>query len=188
MPKYMFNNTYYLRRTKMVVYQLCCILLAVSAELADAAANRYEDRRDDLVEKNPGLSVDVSDIVTIGTVEKAVGGVVGVVFGAALLFDLLWPERRESKVMSWIWKLSAVFGSLAQLGLAIYATFVIVTGEVEIMGQNREVVEEAWSWKEYRESPLAIVSVAIAWLSLVIVVCGYVGSDFCHNLTSLTIP
>ncbi|CAK1366704.1 hypothetical protein CB0940_10091 [Cercospora beticola] len=164
---YMWGKTYYLRRTKFVLYQTSTLLLAAVSGISNAAANKYIDRRDDVIEQDPTLDVDVGQIIAVRVMLTVLGGILGFLFGMALLFDLWWPERRESKVMSLGWKCSSLAGSLAQFAAALAASIIVATGEVEIKGPDQQAVDEqlaAWPNSEYRESGTAIVTVVLAWI------------------------
>ncbi|GIZ36584.1 hypothetical protein CKM354_000005400 [Cercospora kikuchii] len=168
-PSHMWSDVYYFRRTKFIVYQACTMSLAVCSGVSNVATTRYQDRRDDVEEKNPNISVDVDDLSNIRLVLTVIGGVWGLIFGMAFLFDLWWPERRESKLMSLSWKLSAILGTLAQLGATLATTAVIASGDVDIQGQDQALAERllaAWPSPNYREDGAAIATIVITWFCL----------------------
>ena len=90
----------YPRRRKFVLYQTSTLLLAAVSGMPNAADEKYIDRHDDVTEQDQTLNVDVDQIVAVCLAMTVIGGAMELLFGMAMLFDLLWPERKESKVMS----------------------------------------------------------------------------------------
>jgi hypothetical protein len=90
-------------------------------------------------------------------------------FGAAVLFDLFWPEREEARCIQWTWKLSAAASSLFQLAASLATTIVVATHGVHIYGvsvEQENIIRRNWNGPPlvYQQSKLALAAVVFCWI------------------------
>jgi hypothetical protein len=90
-------------------------------------------------------------------------------FGAALFFDLFWPEREEAPCVQWAWKLGAAAASTFQLVASIATTVIVATHGVRIYrvsAEERNIILENWKGHPlvYRQDSLAVAAVVFGWI------------------------
>jgi hypothetical protein len=143
---YMFNQVYYLRRTKMIVYQIAVILCIVSESILTSVLSSvlpllphflflrpftndlflqtgYVDQQHHITTRSHAQAhVHNSDFVGIASYNVIIGIAVPVIFGAGFFLDLFWPERRESKSVKLAWKICSIVVSFMALADAIALT------------------------------------------------------------------
>ena len=183
---YMYNKIYYLRRTKFVVYQLTTNIVNVVQGLDISALKRtYCDSCggpkliDRLIEYNglqkqsipgfPGARIDTSDLV--GSFAFTIFSCIflGLLFSAAVFFDLFWPERKEARCIQWTWKLSAAASSVFQLAAALAITIVVATHGVHIHGvsvEQENIIRREWNGPPlaYHQEGRALATVVTCWI------------------------
>jgi hypothetical protein len=143
---YMFNQTYHLRRMKMIVYQCAMILLVVSESVGTAALSGISSTTNlspiilepksnwsflpDYVDQQDGIQtrfgrqahVQNNDIVGVFSYNVFVGIAVATIFGSGFFFDLFWPERKESASVRLAWKICSIIMCVMTLADAIAVT------------------------------------------------------------------
>jgi hypothetical protein len=119
---YMFNTTYHLRRTKMIVYQIAMILCVVSESIGTDAISRYNEQQDSIQHLDPRSYVYNNDFIGIASFNIFMGILVATIFGSAFFFDLFWPERYETVAVRLSWKIAAVVTTVALLADAVAMT------------------------------------------------------------------
>jgi hypothetical protein len=119
---YMFNTTYHLRRTKMIVYQIAMILCVVSESIGTDAISRYNEQQDSIQHLDPRSYVYNNDFIGIASFNIFMGILVATIFGSAFFFDLFWPERYETVAVRLSWKIAAVLTTVALLADAVAMT------------------------------------------------------------------
>ena len=90
-------------------------------------------------------------------------------FGAAIFFDLFWPERKEARCIQWTWKLSAAAASVFQLAACLATTVIVATHRVQMDGVSVEQQNSIRrNWNEaplvYRHEARAVATVVTAWI------------------------
>ncbi|RFU28730.1 hypothetical protein B7463_g7612, partial [Scytalidium lignicola] len=155
---YMWNKVYYLRRTKFTVYQLATTIVNVTQGLGIAVLKGF-----------PDAHIDTSDIVGSFAFNIFSCLFIALLFGAAVFFDLFWPERKEARCIQWTWKLSAAASSVFQLGAALATTIVVVTHSPRISGvsvEQENAIRENWKGTPlvYQQENLALAAVAFCWV------------------------
>ncbi|KAJ6259391.1 hypothetical protein Dda_6292 [Drechslerella dactyloides] len=170
--KNMFDPQWYLRREKMIIYQLAMILMVCSESVGTAALSDYVDQQDYLERAFPGSHIHNNDIVGIASFNIFIGVAVATIFGAAFFFDLFWPDRYESPGVKLAWKISAVAVCVGALADALAYTVIVATHKCWVDGVSGEdenaLLEKAGqpSWL-YRKNPMAVASIVLLWLGLV---------------------
>ncbi|KAI0472899.1 hypothetical protein GGR56DRAFT_697684 [Xylariaceae sp. FL0804] len=157
-PGYMFGNTYYMRRTKFILYWLAI------------AFARYNKMDLGGLVNFPGTHPDAGDAVGVFSYELASATILGLHFGFHFLFDLFAPERAESRATQWYWKLGAVAAVLLQLGSALAITVVTATMGVKLDTTGPAelaAVRQGYhgpATLRYRDNAQGIAAVVFGWL------------------------
>ncbi|KAK4496426.1 hypothetical protein PRZ48_012406 [Zasmidium cellare] len=168
---YMYNDTYYLRRTKFVIYQCATTGVGVCAGIAGPLIHRYNRTREYTIDAYPDVRVDMNDIIVVLGLNIAASGLIGTMFTPAIFFDLFWPERWEAPIIQRLWRWGAATSSALQLAAAITLTIVMATSHVSIAAdgaQEWRAARAIWSDKTYNyENSLAIATVVFSWIGVV---------------------
>ncbi|KAI9797252.1 MAG: hypothetical protein M1833_005548 [Piccolia ochrophora] len=165
---YMFNNVYYLRRWKMIIYQCAMILCVCSESVGTAALSEYVDQQNAIENANSSAGVYNNDFVGIASFNIFVGVAIATIFGAAFFFDLFWPERHESKSVRLAWKISAVVVCFMALADALAFTVIVARNSASINGVDSEATADLLSQYPspslvYRHFAKAIAAVVLLW-------------------------
>jgi len=177
---YMFNTEYYLRREKMIVYQIAMIFCVCSESVGTAALSEYVDQQDFVERMNNKALVYNDDFVGIASYNIFVGIYVATIFGSGFFFDLFWPERYESPSIRFAWKVCSILAVVFCLGAALGLTIIVATKHAYITGIGSELATELLKQSSknpsliYRHNAKAIASTVLLWIGLV----GTVGSCF----------
>jgi hypothetical protein len=184
----MWNSIYYRRRTKFVVYQLVTTFIGTANSLGNSTLASAEllldSRRLDTkflagytrenysTARFPQAKVDNSAIIASFAVNTFANAYLTLLFSAALLFDLFWPERTEAIGLQWTWKLCALSASVSQLAASIATTIVVFTMRAGISGVpsgEESAFEEIWNSDPllYRKNTRAIVCIIFGWIGCV---------------------
>jgi hypothetical protein len=149
---YMFNKTYHLRCTKMIVYQIAMILCVVSESVGTDAISKFNEQQNKIQALDPRVYVSNNDFIGIASFNIFMGITVATIFGSGFFFDLFWPERHESKAVRLAWKISSVVTTIALLADALALTVIVAKHEAYIEG-----VDEATAAALYAHSPFEMV-------------------------------
>lgn len=89
-------------------------------------------------------------------------------YGAAVLFDLFWPEREEAPIIQWTWRLSSAAASVLILASSLVVTIVAATKGFRFSGVSEaqeNIIRGNWTGPplEYRDRTLLWVGVAFLW-------------------------
>ncbi|KAK2767494.1 hypothetical protein FQN54_003651 [Arachnomyces sp. PD_36] len=166
---YMFNQTYHLRRTKMIVYQIAMILCVCSESVGTAALDDYVRQQSFVEGLNDLTAVYNDDFVGVASYNIFVGIAIATIFGAGFFFDLFWPERHESKAVRLAWKISAVVVTIMALASAISMTVIVATRSAFVSGVDSETALELLNQSKrnpnlvYRHNPYCVASVVLLW-------------------------
>ncbi|KAL2789203.1 hypothetical protein BJX66DRAFT_307239, partial [Aspergillus keveii] len=166
---YMFDRTYHLRRTKMVVYQLAMILCVCSESVGTAAFSDYLDQQSEIQGQHPGVKIHNNSFIGAASYNIFVGIAVAFIFGAAFFFDLFWPERHECKHVRISWKISAVVVTIMMLSSALTLTCIGALHDATVTGTDLETAETfrldaaKQPTYRYRNNPKVIAAVVLAW-------------------------
>lgn len=119
-----------------------------------------------------------NDYVGAGSYNIFAGVFVAFIFGAAFFFDLIWPERKESKGVRIAWKVCGVLAVIFHLAAALTLTIITATHQAHITARIPPQSQEYW-WRKYSkhdEAPLdykhnaraiaAVVFVCLGWCSV----------------------
>lgn len=173
----MWSTTYHLRRTKVIVYQLAMILCVVSESLGTAALSDYADLQDTVRGLNAAAVLYNNDFVGSAAYNIFVGVYVATIFGAAFFFDLIWPERRETRAVKRAWRicsaLAVVFivADVAALTAIVAARSAYIYGRgVDAATANALLRGRAHIPLEYRRNGRCVASVVFLWLGVPAVV------------------
>ncbi|EON63438.1 hypothetical protein W97_02665 [Coniosporium apollinis CBS 100218] len=167
----MWSRRYHLRRTKFIVYQLAMILCVVSESLGTAALSDYVSQQR-FIERHDGrAAVHNDDFVGAASYNIFVGIYVATIFGAGFFFDLIWPERRESRAVRWAWRVCSVLACLFALSSAIAVTVITASSRARITGVDaataRADLKASGDYPlEYSSNAHAIASVVFEWAGL----------------------
>lgn len=170
---YMFNNVYYLRRYKMIVYQLAMILCVCSESVGTAALSDYVDQQAFVEKLNNTAAIYNDDFVGIASYNIFVGIAVATIFGAAFFFDLFWPERHESRAVRLAWKICAVAVTFMCFADAIALTVIVATRHAYISGVDSSEATRLLELSQkhpnfyYRHNPKAIAAVVLLWPGMI---------------------
>ena len=184
---YMYNKIYYLRRTKFVVYQLATNMVNVVQGLGFAVLRgtfsdscdrsgligdsiEYHGLRNKDVLGFPSARIHTGDVVASFAFSTFSGVFLGLLFGAAVFFDLFWPEREEARCIQWTWKLGAAAASVFQLAASLATTVVVGTRGVHIYGVSMEednIIRMSWKGTPlvYRQEKRALAAVVTCWVT-----------------------
>ncbi|KAK6530983.1 hypothetical protein TWF281_007811 [Arthrobotrys megalospora] len=168
----MFDRQWYLRREKMIIYQLAMISMVCSESVGTATLSAYVHQQSHLEGVYPGSHVHNNDIVGIASYNIFVGVAIATIFGAAFFFDLFWPDRHESGGVKLAWRVSAVVVSVAALADALAFTVIVAMHECWVDGVSGEELAAVLrdggypSW-QYRRNARAVASVVLLWVGLV---------------------
>jgi len=193
---HVWNGEHHLRRTKLVVYQCALLFCIVSESLGTAvlsgelrASSRdlpvtdAERRTADYIDQHHHVQarwhgqahVHNHDYVGAGSYNTFAGVFVAFIFGAAFFFDLLWPERQESRSVRTAWRVCGVLATVFQLASALALTIVTARRRSYVTGVSRAQAEEWTGQREksggaplmYRHNRRAVAAVVFAWLGWV---------------------
>lgn len=113
-----------------------------------------------------------NDYVGAASYNIFAGVFVAFIFGAAFFFDLIWPERKESRGVRVAWKVCGVLAVIFHLASAL--TLTIITAMHRSYMTPAGPAQEARLWDQYkkhgeapliyRHNPRAIAAVVFAWL------------------------
>jgi len=183
---YMFNTQYYLRREKMIVYQIAMLFCVVSESVGTAALSEYVDQQDFVEKLNNKALVYNDDFVGIASYNIFVGIYVATIFGSGYFFDLFWPERYESPSVRFAWKVCSVLTIIFCLGAALGLTIIVATKHAYITGVGAAEATRLLKLSakdpplHYKHNAKAIVSTVLVWIGWL----GTLGSTFlmfkCH--------
>lgn len=134
----MWSRRYHLRRTKFIVYQLAMILCVVSESLGTAALSDYVSQQRFIERYDGRAAVHNDDFVGAASYNIFVGIYVATIFGAGFFFDLIWPERRESRAVRWAWRVCSVLACLFALSSAIAVTVSDQTNSTHLRGTSSD--------------------------------------------------
>ncbi|KAF3920785.1 hypothetical protein ABW20_dc0105398 [Dactylellina cionopaga] len=168
----MFDRRWYLRREKMIIYQLAMISMVCSESVGTAALSAYVDQQSHLESVYPPSHVHNNDIVGIASFNIFMGVAIATIFGAAFFFDLFWPERQESNGVKLAWRISAVAVCIGALADALAFTVIAAMHECWVDGVSGEqldlVLREGHkpSFK-YRHNARIVAAVVLLWIGLV---------------------
>ncbi|KAF3941747.1 hypothetical protein ABW19_dt0200583 [Dactylella cylindrospora] len=168
--KNMFDKQWYLRREKMIIYQLAMIFMVVSESVGTAAMSAYIDQQEALERLFPGTHMHNNDIVGIASFNIFMGVSVATIFGAAFFFDLFWPDRKEDHGVKLAWRISAVAVSIGTLADAIAFTVIAASHRAyaDGIGVPEETLDQLLlasdepNW-QYRKNARVIASVVLLW-------------------------
>ena len=121
---------------------------------------------------NKRFKVYNNDYVGAASYNIFAGVFVAFIFGAAFFFDLIWPERRESKGVMIALKVCGILAVIFHLASALTITIITATHQSYITPGGPEKQASLWSqYKKHGEAPLnykhnprAIAAVVFAWL------------------------
>jgi uncharacterized membrane protein len=124
---------------------------------------------------NHQVAVSNDDYVGAASYNIFAGVFVAFIFGAAFFFDLIWPERKESRGVRIAWKVCGVLAVIIHLASAFTITIITATHQSHIRDvRSGEISRELYWWNQYGkhgEAPLdykhnarAIAAVVFAWL------------------------
>jgi uncharacterized membrane protein len=124
---------------------------------------------------NHQIAVSNDDYVGAASYNIFAGVFVAFIFGAAFFFDLIWPERKESRGVRIAWKVCGVLAVIIHLASAFTITIITATHQSHIRDvRSGEISRELYWWNQYGkhgEAPLdykhnarAIAAVVFAWL------------------------
>jgi hypothetical protein len=168
---YMFNKTYHLRRTKMIVYQIAMILCVVSESTGTEAISKFNEQQNRIQALDPRVYVANNDFVAIASFNIFVGIDVATIFGSAFFFDLFWPERYESRAVRLAWKISSVITTAALLADALALTVILVKHESCITGVNAATAAALYAQYPYemvyRRNAHCVATVVLLWAGFV---------------------
>ncbi|KAJ4256093.1 hypothetical protein NW762_009169 [Fusarium torreyae] len=167
------NKMYYRRRTKFAVYQIATTLINVGQPLGMSALKSYL-KLPKTIDGYPGSSVDSTDFTAAFALNTASCIFICLFFGAALFFDLFWPERVERRGVQWAWKWVAAACCIVQLVACVGTGYVVFAREVTIHGvtdKEHEKISENWSGAplRYRDDGIAMacfILCSIGWVFL----------------------
>jgi hypothetical protein len=164
---YMFNSTYHLRRTKMIVYQIAMILCVVSESVGTDAISRYNAQQDGIQALNPDAYVYNNDFIGTASFNVFMGITVATIFGSGFFFDLFWPERTESRGVRLAWKISSLVTTIALLADALALTVIVAMHESYITGVDETTAAALYAQfpfeMVYRRNARAVASVVLLW-------------------------
>ncbi|EPS43406.1 hypothetical protein H072_2681 [Dactylellina haptotyla CBS 200.50] len=186
--KNMFDRQWYLRREKMIIYQLAMISMVCSESVGTAALSAYVDQQDHLESVYPPAHVHNNDIVGIASFNIFMGVSVATIFGAAFFFDLFWPERHESHGVKLAWRISAVAVCVGTLADALAFTIIAAMRECWVDGVTGEelarVLREAGKPNlKYRHNARIVAAVVFLWVGLVFTIAStyILFKSYAHN-------
>ncbi|KAH8808821.1 hypothetical protein F5884DRAFT_753338 [Xylogone sp. PMI_703] len=169
---YMWNNVYYLRRSKFAVYQLATTMVNVVNGVGISTLKQYNKIQGKNIPDFPNASVDTSDFVGSFAFNVFACVFLAIFFGAAVFFDLFWPEREEAPVIQWTWKLCAAASSTFMLAASLAITVIVAAHGVQINGVTAEqerIIRANWDGPslEYRHDGRALATVVTCWVTAV---------------------
>lgn len=101
------------------------------------------------------------------------GVFVAFIFGAAYFFDLIWPERYESKGVRLAWKICGVLAVIFHLADALTLTIITAMHSAQVVASIPPDNDQYW-WSYYgkhgeaplvyKNNPRAIAAVVFVWL------------------------
>ncbi|KAK6337316.1 hypothetical protein TWF730_002721 [Orbilia blumenaviensis] len=184
----MFDKQWYLRREKMIIYQLAMIVMVCSESVGTATLSAYINQQAHLENAYPGSHIHNNDIVGIASYNIFVGVAVATIFGAAFFFDLFWPGRQETDGVKLAWRISAAVVSVAALADALAFTVIVAIHECWVDGVKDEELEAVLreggypDWR-YRKNARAVASVVLLWVGLVFTIAStfILFKSYAHN-------
>ncbi|KAI9648929.1 hypothetical protein NHQ30_001495 [Ciborinia camelliae] len=167
---YMFNDIYYLRRTKMIVYQIAMIFCICSESVGTAAFSGYIDQRDGIQTRN-GVHTSISDIVGVMSFNIFVGIAVATIFGSGFFFDLFFPQRKESSDVRLAWRICSVLMCIFTFADAIAVTVIVATQRATIDGLTNSEAQVFFDMNGpptpiYRKNAKCIASTVLLWVGM----------------------
>lgn len=119
-----------------------------------------------------------NDYVGAASYNIFAGVFVAFIFGAAFFFDLIWPQRKESRSVLIAWKVCGVLAVIFHLASALTLTIITAKHVSKIRGDygrsalSHDEVQHWWRQYSkhseaplvYRHNPRAIPAVVFVWL------------------------
>ena len=117
----------------------------------------------------PDAQADASDLVGSLGFNIFSGIFLALFFGAALFFDLFWPERREAPCIQWAWKMGAAASSMFQLAACLAMTVIVADHGINFRGastQQEREIRSNWNGPSlaYRNDGRALGAVVTGWV------------------------
>ncbi|CRG89985.1 hypothetical protein PISL3812_07025 [Talaromyces islandicus] len=169
---YMYNKTYHLRRTKFVVYQIAGNIPSITNGLGIKVLKTYNAVRSRSVADFPSARINTTDLVASLGFNVAPNILIGLFFGAAVFYDLFWPERVECRRIQWTWQLSALALCVMQLAALLWLTIIVATHGIHIEGvtyDEANSIRQTWNGPalEYYKDGRAIATIVVEWIGFV---------------------
>lgn len=181
---YMWNNVYHLRRTKFIVYQCALIFLVVSESLGTAVLSDYTDQQKYLQGQDSHALEYNNDYVGVASYNIFAGIFTAFIFGSAFFFDLIWPERKESRSVRLAWKVCGVLSAIFTLASALSLTTITARHSAYVSGTPQAETDRLLAGFPkksdplvYHHNPRAIAAVVFVWPGWVSTVARYVSES-----------
>lgn len=148
------------------------------------------------------IKVYNNNYVGAGSYNIFAGVFIAFIFGAAFFFDLIWPERHESKSVRIAWKACGVLSVIFHLASALWLTVVTARQRSTIRGDGGRTAlshgeVEIW-WRQYkkhsqapliyRHNPRALAAVVFVWLGWTSVLARWVVTSSAYFGMSSDVP
>ncbi|QKX53848.1 uncharacterized protein TRUGW13939_00928 [Talaromyces rugulosus] len=172
---YMYNNTYYLRKKKFIVYQFATNITGAVNSIGIAVLKPYNEVRSRTISDFPSARINSTDLVASLGFNIAPNILIGLFFGAAIFYDLFWPERVESRRIQWTWQLSAVVLCAMELAALLWLTVTAATHGIQIDGvtdDQANSIRQSWHGPslDYCNDGRAVAAIIVEWIGFVFTV------------------
>jgi hypothetical protein len=198
---YMYNNTYYLRKKKFIVYQLATNITGAANSIGFAVLKRmasdklpfykfmgtdlakyflfffffsaYNQVRSRTLSDFPSARINSTDLVASLGFNVAPNILIGLFFGAAIFYDLFWPERVECRRIQWTWKLSAMALCVMELAALLWLTITVATHGIQIDGvtdDETNSIRQSWHGPalNYSNDGRSVATIIVEWIGFLL--------------------
>jgi len=172
----MYDKRWYLRRERLIAYQLAMNICLAAECTATYSLTKYEHQQDHIEAlSNRAAAVHNNDIIAAACLSVVFCVLVATVFGADLFFLVLWPSRKYPRWYHVVRSVLAVGVSAGVLAAALMSTIVVARNRSYITGVSPTLASEYEYFfhrppLEYRNWAVNIAYVVILWIGWIFTV------------------
>ncbi|KAE9402290.1 hypothetical protein BT96DRAFT_918299 [Gymnopus androsaceus JB14] len=174
--KNMYSRAYYLRRERLIVYQITTNVAGIAQGLASFSIHKYNTLQTHIqnyaLTLTPAFVVEVhkDDIITAGILTLVFGALMSVVFNIDLLLVVQWPRHIFPKWYNYTRITLAIIFTAGLLVAAITSTVIVTTHSAFITGTPVAMQEQYTDLfssppLKYKDWAVNVVYVSLLWVS-----------------------
>ncbi|KAL0950206.1 hypothetical protein HGRIS_010198 [Hohenbuehelia grisea] len=171
--KNMYDRRWYLRRERLIAYQLAMNICLAAECTATYSLSKYEAQQENIERySNWQASVHNNDIIAAEVLTIVFCVFVATIFGADLFFLVLWPARKYPRWYHVIRNILAIGVTLGIFAAALMSTIVVASHASYITGVSSELARQyqdiyhrpPLNYKSWAVNIAYVVVLWIGWL------------------------